>query len=169
MSKIDLFIALPLCVGFITGLFKGFLKEITSLAAIFIGIYVAKLFASFFAGIFNVMFGLSEHTALVMAWVILFLVIATILFLLTRSLEKLFSSMSLGWFNKLLGGLFGALKYALVLSVILVVVDAVDSHFSFIAKDTKSSSLLYRPIVKLAPALWDEAKKVNQDETEKTQ
>lgn len=162
MSKIDLLIALPLCVGFVIGLFKGFAKEIASLVAIVLGIYAAKLFAPVVAGIFKVLFGLSEHTALLFSWVVLFLLIAIGLFLLTRSLEKLFNSMSLGLFNKLLGGLFGALKYALVISVLLVVVDAVDSHFSLIDKDTKSASILYKPVISLAPALWDEAKKVNK-------
>ncbi len=65
--------------------------------------------------------------------------------------------MSLGGLNKLLGGFFGGLKYALIVSVLLNVFDAIDSKFPIVEPETKSNSFGYKPMLKLAPALWDEA------------
>lgn len=162
MCKADLLILVPVCIGFVIGLFKGFIKEIASLSAIFLGILGAKIFAPLLVSLLQVSGGFQARTALPLSWLILFVIIGIAMLLLARSLEKLFDSLSLGSFNKLLGGIFGALKYALVISVMLVVVDAVDSHFSIIGQDTKSKSLFYKPMTKLAPMLWDQAKRANQ-------
>ena len=45
MNKLDLLILLPMAVGFVFGIFKGLIKEVTSFAAILLGIYGAKLLA----------------------------------------------------------------------------------------------------------------------------
>ena len=41
MNTIDFVILIPILIGFVFGLFKGFIKELASLAAIFLGIYGA--------------------------------------------------------------------------------------------------------------------------------
>jgi membrane protein required for colicin V production len=72
--------------------------------------------------------------------------------------------MSLGGLNKFLGGLFGALKYALIVSVLLNVFDAMDSRFPLIKAKTKEESIGYKPLLKFAPKLWDETKKNKESE-----
>ena len=73
--------------------------------------------------------------------------------------------MSLGGLNKLFGGLFGALKYALILSVLINVFNVVDDKFSIINPTTKSASFAYKPVLDLGPALWEEAKSYNTDKS----
>ena len=153
---------LPIGLGFIFGLFKGFIREITSLAAIVLGIYGAKLLAPTISGFLVSIFHFSEKTALPMSYLVLFVGITITLLMVSKSLEKLFESMALGGLNKFFGGLFGALKYALIVSVLLIVVNSIDSHFSIISTETKANSLVYKPLLKLAPSLWDVAKKERQ-------
>lgn len=43
MNSLDIFILIPIAIGFVFGLFKGLVKELTSLAAIFLGIYFSKI------------------------------------------------------------------------------------------------------------------------------
>ena len=73
--------------------------------------------------------------------------------------------MSLGGLNKFFGGLFGALKYALILSVLINVFNVVDDKFSIINPTTKSASFAYKPVLDLGPALWEEAKSYNTDKS----
>lgn len=158
MNKLDLLILLPMAVGFVFGIFKGLIKEVTSFAAILLGIYGAKLLAPVVSSILVGTFHFSAVTATPLSYLILFIAIAVGLLILAKSVEKMFDSMSLGGLNKLLGGVFGALKYALVVSVLLIVVNAIDTRFSIISADTKNNSFLYKPMLKLAPTLWDESK-----------
>ena len=63
--------------------------------------------------------------------------------------------MSLGILNYLLGGMFGALKFALIVSVLLNVLAALDPLVSFIAKETKEHSFCYNSIIKITPYIWE--------------
>lgn len=146
-------------MGFVFGLFKGLIKEIASLAAIFLGIYGAKAFAPSLSGFFIRSMSFSPKTALPLAYLFLFILIASILIILAKNLDKFFESISLGGLNKLLGGIFAAIKYALVVSVLINVFEAIDSRFPIIKAKSKAESIGYLPVSKIAPALWDESKK----------
>jgi membrane protein required for colicin V production len=157
MNSLDMFLLIPIAAGFVFGLFKGLVKELTSLLAIVLGIYGAKLFAPYAYNILINTFGISAHMAKPLSYFVLFVLIAIGMLLLARMLDKFFESISLGGLNKLLGGVFGALKFALIVSVLLNVFDAIDSRFSILKAETKQNSIAYKPVMKLAPVLWDEA------------
>jgi len=161
MNSLDLFLLLPIVLGLIFGLFKGLIKELTSLAAIVLGIFGAKLFAPAFSEILINKFDFSNKTATPIAYLGLFIAIGIGLLLLAKMLDKIFESMSLGGLNKLFGGIFGGLKYALILSVLLNVFNALDNGFHILTVKAKENSIIYIPLMKLGPTLWDEAKKTN--------
>jgi len=164
MNTLDLLLLIPITLGFVFGLFKGLIKELTSLAAIVLGIYGAKLFAPAVSGFLVQSLHFSNKTAVPVAYLILFIIIALGLLLIANMLDKFFDSMSLGGVNKFLGGIFGALKYALIISILLNVFDALDSRFPIIKAKTKAESIGYKPILKLGPVLWEETKKNQADE-----
>ncbi len=158
MNTLDLILLTPIALGFIFGLFKGLIKELTSLAAIVLGIYGAKLIAPIVANLFVTKFNFTSSTASPLAYLFVFIIIVITLSILANLIDKLFDSMSLGTINKFLGGLFGGLKFALIISVLLNVVDSLDNKFSLINKETKESSIVHNPILKLGPTLWKEVK-----------
>lgn len=159
MNTLDLIILIPIVLGFIFGLFKGLIRELASLAAIILGIYGAKLFAPITSSFLIHHLAFSPKTALPISYLILFVVIAIILLLIAKSLDKFFDSIALGGLNKLFGGIFAALKYALIVSILLNIFDALDSKFPIVKAKTKSESIGYKPIISLAPTLWEETKK----------
>ena len=163
MNSLDLFLLIPIALGFISGLFKGLVSELTSLAAIVLGIFGAKLFAPIVSNILIKSFDFSPKTAHPLSYLLIFIAIAISMLMLAKMLDKMFDSMSLGGLNKLFGAVFGALKYALIISVLLNVFDAVDSKFSILKKETKENSIAYKPLLKFGPALWDETKKVRSN------
>ncbi len=168
MNTLDFYLIIPIAIGFVFGLFKGLIKELTSLVAIVLGIYGAKLMAPFASNILIHTFAVSPKTARPMAYFILFVLIGIGMLLLAKMLNKIFESMSLGGLNKLLGGIFGGLKWALIISVLLNIFDAIDSRFSILHLETKEKSIGYKPILKFAPVLWEEAnQKIVKPDSEK--
>lgn len=163
MHTLDLILLIPITLGFVFGLFKGLVKELTSLVAIVLGIYGAKLFAPFVSGFLVHKLDFSAKTAVPLAYLFIFIAIAFGLLLIANMLDKIFDSMSLGGLNKFLGGVFGALKYALIVSVLLNVFDSLDSRFTLINMKTKEESIGYKPLLKFGPTLWDKAKKSKED------
>ena len=166
MNSLDIFILIPIAVGFVFGLFKGLVKELTSLAAIFLGIYFSKLFSPWLTGVLIKSFDFSIKMAQPMAYLLIFIGVVIVLLMIARVLDKMFESISLGGLNKLLGGLFGGLKYALILSVLLNVFEVIDSKFNIVEPETKSSSLVYLPMIHFGPKLWDDAKKLKKESEE---
>lgn len=158
MNTLDLIILFPIILGFIFGLFKGLIKELASLAAIVLGIYGARAFAPSVSDFFVHTLAFSSKTALPLAYLFLFILIATILIILAKMLDKFFDSIALGGLNKFIGGLFAAFKYALVVSVLLNIFEAVDSRFPLIKTKSKTESVAYQPALALAPKLWEKGK-----------
>jgi membrane protein required for colicin V production len=153
MNLLDIILILPLAYGIIKGVIKGFVLQLASLIGLIAGIYFAKLYASSVATLFYHWFDISLQYGKAIAFLVLFLIVGLLVYLLAKSLDRFIELISLKWLNKLLGALFGGLKYALILSVLLNVFQAIDKHSTIILKNTKKSSLLYNPITSIVPSL----------------
>jgi membrane protein required for colicin V production len=161
MNIIDIVILIPIGLGFIFGLFKGLIKELMSLAAIIIGIYGAKFFAPALASVLIKLFNSHNSVIIPVAHLTVFLLIVGILMLLAHVFDKIISSISLGGLNRILGGVFGGLKYALLISFLINIVDIVDRQFHVIEKETKETSFIYGPMLAFGPVIWDEIQQLD--------
>ena len=73
---------------------------------------------------------------------------------------------ALGVINKILGATFGALKMGLILSVILIVFDKFNSTITFTEKKTLQESVLYIPVKAIAPIIFPNILKSDEDTTD---
>jgi membrane protein required for colicin V production len=158
MSILDIFIIIPIVLGFVFGLSKGLIKELFGLAAIVLGIFGARLFEPQVSQILLSAFDMQVGTARAVSYLILFVTIAVALLFVANLLDKLFSAIALGGLNKLLGAVFGVLKMTLIVSVLLNVFDVFDQRHKFISEETKTKSFAYKPMLNFAPKMWKETK-----------
>lgn len=167
MNTLDLLIIIPLAIGFVFGLFKGLLRGITSIVSVLLGILGARLFGPLLYHILNDSLALHSKLILPLSYFIVFVAVAVALHILTRLLDKMFDALLLGGINKLLGGILGLVKYALIVSIFLNVFDIANRHLSLLSNETKEKSLLYQPVKKIAPDLWDKTieQRINNDKT----
>lgn len=156
MNIIDIIISIPIGLGILFGLFKGLIKEFISLAAILIGIYGAKFLAPTLSSVLIKLFN-SHYTIIVpLSHLIIFLLIIGTLMLLAHVFDRIISAIALGGLNRMLGGLFGGLKYALLISFLINIIDIVDSQFHIIERETKETSYIYGSMLALGPVIWYE-------------
>ena len=88
-------------------------------------------------------------------------------------IEKLMQLASLGWINKLGGGAFGLLKFALILSILLNAFAMLNSHLKLVETKTLTESYLYTPVKQVTQylpflsfdALEETANKLNSTES----
>ena len=71
----------------------------------------------------------------------------------SKELEKVINLVALKLINKISGSVFGVLKAAFIVSLIVVFVESIDQKLELIPKETKDSSLLYSNIGAIAPAI----------------
>lgn len=154
MSFIDIILGALLLFGLIRGAMKGLFVEVASLVALVLGVYGAIHFSSFAAGILESKVDWNEKTINIVAFAITFVVIVLLISLAGKALTKLADFAALGIINKLAGGLFGALKIGLILSVVLIVFSKLNNTLPFMEKEDLEDSILYNPVKSLAPMIF---------------
>ncbi len=154
MVVIDIILAALLLFGLIRGIMKGFFVEVASLVALIAGVYGAIHFSDFAAEFLESKVDWDEKYINIVAFAVTFIIIVLAIALAGKALTKLANFAALGILNKLLGGVFGVLKIALILSVLLIVFDNLNSSMDFMNKKEIEESVLYKPVKSLAPMIF---------------
>lgn len=145
METLDLLIFFIVGAGFILGFMKGLIKQLTSLISILMGISFAKLFYLPVSKFLNISAGFSETISKPIAFILVLglisLLCAVAAFFLTRTLKMI----NLGWMNQLGGSLLGGMKYLLIVSLFINLIDAIDSGNHLISAEKKAKASLYLP------------------------
>lgn len=166
MNIFDIIIAALLLFGFVRGLMKGLFVEVASLVALIAGVYGAIHFSYFIGDFLKQSVSWSEEYITLAAFAATFVIIIIIISLLGKLFTKLADFASLGIINKILGGVFGALKIGLILSVIFIFFGKMNNTIPFIEKEKLEESILYEPVKKIAPMLFPSIIKDDKEEKE---
>lgn len=154
MNTFDIVLTALLIFGFAKGLFKGLFVEVASLVALIAGIYGAIHFSNFTANLLSNYVDLDEKYLTLVSFAITFAVIVIAISLIGKIFTKIANFAQLGLLNKLLGGVFGALKIGLILSVVLIIFSKLNDSIPLVSKNQQEQSVLYQPIKKLAPTIF---------------
>lgn len=163
MNYLDIILALLLITGMIRGFIKGFIFEVAVLGALFLGLYAAFKFSTFAEPYVLKVIDANPHTLHYISSFVMFLLVSVGIFFLAKLFEGLIKIAALGIFNKILGALFGGLKYALVTSVVLFYFNKLDTKYNWLSPDKKADSVLYYPLLKIAPSVLPVMKTVGEE------
>ena len=153
MNYIDIIILVLLIYALIKGILKGFVLQFFSLVGIFIGIYIAKVHINTIALVISAWTQLELAYAKPIAYLIIFLVVITMSHFVAKIIDKSFNISLLKWVNNLLGASLGLLKYVLMLSILLNVMEAIDTNNKLISMESKNKSSFYSPILQVVPKI----------------
>lgn len=165
MALIDIILGSLLLFGLIRGFMKGLFVEVASLVALIAGVYGAIHFSNFAAGFLDSKLDWDEKYINIVAFAVTFVIIVLVIALAGKALTKLANFAALGILNKLLGGVFGALKIGLILSVLLIVFDTMNNTIPFADEKDLEDSILYEPVRSLAPLIFPSIINKGKDET----
>jgi membrane protein required for colicin V production len=154
MNYIDIILIILLIFAAISGYRKGFIVEIASLAALVLGIWGAFEFSDITTEFLIDNFDLHTKYLNVISFFVTFIVIVILVHIIGNVVNKMVEAVMLGFINRLAGLVFGILKSALILSILLVIFDRIDSDVNIISKKTKEDSRLYSPIRNFAPGIF---------------
>ena len=154
MSVIDIVLGALILFGLVRGFMKGLFVEVASLIALIAGVYGAIHFSNFAADFLQSKVDWNEKTINITAFAITFVIIVLAIALAGKALTKLADFAALGIINKFLGGVFGALKIALILSVVLNIFDKMNSTITFVDEENINDTVLYKPVKELVPMIF---------------
>jgi membrane protein required for colicin V production len=153
MVLIDIILAALIGFGVVKGLYKGFFVEVASLLALLLGAYGAAHFSNHAGAAISKHFDWSEKIISITAFVATFVAIVFAISLAGKALTKLANFASLGILNKLAGGFFGGLKAVLLISVVLLVFDGLNTNLTIVSEADIKASILYKKVQSLAPII----------------
>ena len=166
MNILDIALGALILFGLVRGLMKGLFVEVASIVALILGIYGAIHFSDFIAGFLESRVGWDEQYINIAAFAITFIIIVIAIAMAGKALTKLADFAALGFLNKLLGAVFGALKTGLILSVVLIVFDRMNSTIPLVEDHEIEESILYAPVKSIAPAIFPSILKDSEESSD---
>ena len=159
ISWLDIVILIPVAYGLGHGLLRGFVRELTSILAILGGVLAGKFFAPKFAAYLLTVINMPERAALFLAYFLLFISVALLCKLLAQSFTKFLRKVDLNWLNRLVGAAFGALMWAMIVSLALNLIALIEPYYPVFKPEAKQTSQLYEPTLRLASVAKTQAEK----------
>ena len=123
MNPLDVVIIIIIGYGLIRGIFRGMVKEISSIIGVFAGFYAAY---SYYPLVSEIMEDWITNVSFlnILSFMLIFCVIFFVISILGVIIKYLMHVASLGWMDRLLGASLGFAKAILIVSIILVALTA---------------------------------------------
>jgi membrane protein required for colicin V production len=153
MNTIDIVFGIILILGLVQGYKKGLFVELASLIGLIAAIYGAIHFSHFAAAWLVDKTSWSERVINLAAFAITFVIIVMVVSLAGKLLTKIADFAMLGIINKIAGAAFAAIKYAFLLSVVVMFLDEANDKIGFVSKEAMEESILFNPVKSIAPAI----------------
>ena len=155
MNIFDFIILIILLYGLIKGFVKGFIIEVAGIIALILGVTGSFKFASILEVYLNSYVDWSPKNIQVISFIILFIIIIYAVSLLAKMITKTLKIIALGMINRIFGGIFGLLKWCVILSSLVLVSQEINEIITLIPDKTLKDSVSYNLLDKLGGFLFD--------------
>jgi membrane protein required for colicin V production len=152
-----------ICIAVLTffttfGLMKGFFRSLIGIVSFVLAFFIATSQMEPFAKALVKLTGLPTAFAYFLSYFVLFFGVIFIARMFSGTLTKAMSAISLGWFNRVLGGIFGFGFGAFLLSVIFALILLLPFSDKLLQGSEKAQ--VYSEITKFAPAAYGVINKI---------
>ena len=150
MNTIDIIFGIILLLGFIQGFKKGLFVELASLVGLIAAVYGAIHFSHIAANWLAERTSWTEKVINLAAFAITFVIIVLIVSLAGKLLTKIANFAMLGIINKIAGAAFAVIKYAFLLSVVIMFLNEANERIGFVSEKAMEESILFSPVKSIA-------------------
>jgi len=165
MNYVDIILIILLVSAAISGFIKGFFVELASIVSLILGIWAGAEFSGIVQHWLSRYISMSEYTMRILSFILIFVFVVLAIHLIATLTEKFVAAISLSIFSRLAGGIFGALKAAFILSILMIVVTKIEElTITIIPPKEKAESKLYQPIERMAPNIFPFLRSMKEQE-----
>ena len=154
MNIIDIVILLCCIPALVQGERKGFVSQAVSLVSLILGAWLAFKFSEPVGNWLGSYLEFPGAVIHVVAFALILIAATVMLNIIGKSLEKFVKFIMLGWLDKILGAAFALLKVILLLGLVIILLDTVESILPIIPSKTFEESMLYEPVKGIANAVF---------------
>lgn len=140
---IAILVIISACAVF--GIFKGFIRQVVSIIAIVLGLWCAVRFTEYMSNMAKEWLSLqiAQQTLHIIMFAVIFIMVIILAHFIGKGIEGIIKLSMLGWLNRIMGFLFGAIKAIIVLSVAVYAIEYLNGMFNIIPEDFLAKSKGY--------------------------
>lgn len=160
MAIIDIILIAVILYGAIRGMTKGLARSIGGIAGLLLAVAACRMFGQHAVALLESLapdvanLPGTPYTGTAIAYILLFVAVWLAVIVVAHAVRGMLRSLSLGGFDRIGGLIFGVLKYAVVLSVVLNVVYVFDPDGHLMHSSRLMDGKLFDTVMQLAPKLW---------------
>ena len=158
MAVFDIILLALLGLAVISGVYKGLVTQVVSLSSIVVGLLVASRFTPDLTKVAMLQFSSDEKVTYIICFVLIFLACALIMALIGALVTKLFKMATLGWLNRVLGGVFAFFAAALVLGLMISAFEGLNESWAFINPEKYADLKVYAKLRDFSTELFPQIK-----------
>lgn len=163
MNLIDVFIGVILLLGFYSGFRKGLIVELTSLLGLILGVFGAYYISKHHGLFIGQWLEWDDEYLRITTFLLSFILIIIMVSLIGKLITKLMDIVALGTINQILGGLFGFLKFALLISILLLLFNIINTEVKLVQQKTLDESFTYPILNGLSETVWYKMVEMSQE------
>lgn len=150
MCTLDIILAICLSAALIQGIIKGFTEQVIALVAIIAGTWTAYKFTDLVCSMLQPYLNMSDRILHVIVFILMIVAVILVLHLLGKVIKASIDFVMLGWLDKLLGAVFAVLKASLVLGILIILFNTLNSAFNIVPESATDGSVLYATLKRIA-------------------
>ncbi len=154
MSALDIILLLCFVPFLVRGLTKGFIAQLASIVSVFVGVWLSFRFAGAVSSWLMPYLDVSEKVLHVVAFILIMVAVILVFYFLGKALHGLFKIVMLGWLDKLLGLVFAAILGTMVIGILIMIFNTVNSLFGLVGEEVLAESVLYTQLKDIAYTLF---------------
>ena len=155
MNMFDVVVLIAVTYGLISGFKKGFIVEVSGMIALGVGITGALKFSGILGNYLVNYIDWEPKIIQIVSFILLFIGIVYIISLFAKMLTKALKVILLGGINRLLGALFGTLKWMLILCALTLVFKEVNQILTLLEDSVLKTSFSYTILKEMGEFLFN--------------
>ena len=155
MNVIDVVVFIILTYGVLRGVNKGLIIEISGILAFALGILGAFKFSNLTSKFFGNLVDWNQKTIQLVCFIALFLIIVYLTSLMAKMITKTLQLIALGWLNRIFGGLFGFIKWSIIISALFIAVNEINTFVTVFPNSIFENSKIYPFLANFGGYLFD--------------
>ena len=149
MNLIDSICLIILIYGSYKGFKNGIVGELLSFLGILLGIYLSKTYYPIVDEYLATIFDSTNQLVSLISVILIFSVTIILTKILSKVITKALNVLALGLLNKLIGSIFGLLKYLLILCIITFIFSKANDVFVLIETNKIEKTQIFSKIQKI--------------------
>lgn len=154
MAIIDIVLLLCFVPAIVSGVSKGFVKQVVEIAALLIGVWVAFRYSSLLSIWLSQQVEMDKLVLHVLCFIAILIVTAALLSIAGHFVTRVVNLVSLGWVNRVLGFFFGIIKVAIILGLLILAFEALNSTVHIIEDKSLDNAVVYNGLKGLGEEMF---------------